>query len=301
MNSPQKYLEDYFTQEISEQIFSGRNFSKVQSLCFVLRFNPQNQSSSNKELGAEIRKSYDPQFNVNSFGTTLGETIDKLKVKFEPEMERDLVPLDKLNPGRGKPPRGEAPWEIIYRWLWGKKFLREGWQLCQKIGVLAESQLQMIGMRYLSDDKRGMYLDEEDLKSPEPPLYVGEKYLLQADFPEEGHLLLINQSAEGDRYCLCPSIIYAPDSELSIDESFSIPQSKAYAKSLKFNRVGQEYFLAIITPKPIDLSWVRDRIDPISLDLVKLNDERVMEIFLKLGQQGRSQVYYKTFQVIERT
>ncbi|MFM6542706.1 MAG: hypothetical protein ACKPH4_02310, partial [Microcystis panniformis] len=49
--------------------------------------------------------------------------------------------------------------------------------------------------------------------------------------------------------------------------------------------------------QPIELSWVNGESDP--TDLI-LSQERLEEIFIKLGQQGNSEVFYKQFKVVEQ-
>jgi len=65
---------------------------------------------------------------------------------------------------------------------------------------------------------------------------------------------------------------------------------------LRFNAVGEEYFLAIVTEQPLSLSWVRPDSHP--KDIV-VDDKRLHEIFKILGQQQNSQVFYKTFVVAD--
>jgi hypothetical protein len=297
------HLQNVFLEEIAEQIFSRSRSVNIQLSCFFLRFDPLNQTLSNKELAIEINRRYEKQFPIDSFGGTLAEVIKKLKIEFGERMQADGVDTNRLNHGRGQPPKGQAPWEIIYKWLWEKKFSREGWQLSKKIAILTKEQIQMIEIESVFEDSRELTLDPYEIESPQKPLQKGKKYKLRINFQQGGYLLLLNEGEKGSKYCLCPSIVYAPNTQLSLTQSLEIPQESAYAKSLKFNEVGQEYFLAIITHQPLSLSWVdsdRNPTDPITLALIKADDDRLKEIFIKLGQQGESQVFYKKFQVIER-
>ncbi|MDV2998280.1 MAG: hypothetical protein N4J56_007985 [Chroococcidiopsis sp. SAG 2025] len=299
----ENYLQNVFLEKIAERIFSKSRALNVQLSCFLLRFDPLNQTRSNKELAIKINRQYEKQFPIDSFGGTLAEVIKKLKIEFENEMRIDRIELSGLNHGRGQPPKGQAPWEIIYKWLWKKKFSREGWQLSKKIAVFTKEQMQMVEIKSILEDTRELTLDPDEIVSTEQTLQIGKKYKFRINFQQEGYLLLLNESNRGNKYCLCPSIIYAPNTQLSLANPLEIPQANAYAKSLKFSEVGQEYFLAVITHQPFSLSWInsdRSPTDPITLALINIDEDRLKEIFVKLGQQSESQVFYKKFQVVER-
>lgn len=77
-----------------------------------------------------------------------------------------------------------------------------------------------------------------------------------------------------------------------------LPLEEAIAKNggLSFKAAGEEYFLAIVTEQPLSLSWVRPDAHP--KDIV-VDDKRLQEIFKLLGKQPNSQVFYKTFEVID--
>jgi hypothetical protein len=81
----------------------------------------------------------------------------------------------------------------------------------------------------------------------------GERYKLQVDLRSEGYLLLINEGVMGEKYCICPSRAFALPEPLFLRSPLSLPLEEAIAKDvgLSFKAVGEEYFLAIVTEKPL--------------------------------------------------
>ncbi len=142
-------------------------------------------------------------------------------------------------------------------------------------------------------------LDLSDIPDvTEGTIRKGERYKLQVDLQSEGYLLLINEGVNGEKYCICPSRAFALPEPLFLRSSLYLPLEEASAKNvgLRFNAVGNEYFLAIVTEQPLSLSWVRPDSHP--RDIV-VDDKRLKEIFKLLGNQPNCKVFYKTFVVTD--
>jgi hypothetical protein len=107
-----------------------------------------------------------------------------------------------------------------------------------------------------------------------------------------------NGGVNGEKYCICPSRAFALPEPLFLRSPLYLPVEEAIARNvgLSFKAVGEEYFLAIVTEQPLNLSWVRPDSKP--RDIV-VDDKRLHEIFNLLGKQHNSQVFYKTFEVID--
>ncbi|WP_199248305.1 hypothetical protein [[Phormidium] sp. ETS-05] len=75
-----------------------------------------------------------------------------------------------------------------------------------------------------------------------------------------------------------------------------LPDLDAKAKSLMFEDLGEEYFLAILTEQPLELSWVRPDGNPHDF---RVDEQRFQEIFQQIGRQWNARVFYKRFQVVE--
>jgi hypothetical protein len=138
---------------------------------------------------------------------------------------------------------------------------------------------------------------------PEPDkgnyIYLNKPHYLWVNLPENGqYLLLINETVEGNFYLFSPSRAFAYVPYTKLSEGLRLPPSEGLARFFQYDAVGDEYFLAIVTEQPIELSWVNWESDP--TDII-LNQERFEEIFIKLGQQGNSEVFYKRFKVVEQT
>jgi hypothetical protein len=295
MVSPANCLQDKFLEELTEQLFPPRQHSEVQKLCFQLRFHPSNCNNvEHTQIAAQISKQLNGGFSESSINPTVGDVVKKVKDKFETQMESDGVEIEKLNPGRGKPK--ESPWQIVYKWLWETEFTRRGWQLSKEMAVCAIEQLQMKPM-VGADGNRN--LDLEGIPDViEGTIRKGERYKLQVDLQSEGYLLLINQGGNGEKYCICPSRAFTLPEPLFLRSPLYLPVEEAIARNvgLSFKAVGEEYFLAIVTEKPLNLSWVHPDSKP--RDIV-VDDKRLYEIFKLLGKQHNSQVFYKTFEVID--
>ena len=295
MVSPANFLQEKFLEHLTKQLFPPRQHSEVQKLCFQLRFHPSNWNNvEHTQIAAQISKQLNGGFSESSINPTVGDVVKKVKDKFETQMRADGVELEKLNPGRGKPK--ESPWQIVYKWLWETEFPRCGWQLSKEMAVCAIEQLQMKPMVAAEGNRN---LDLESIPDvTEGTIRKGERYKLQVDLRSEGYLLLINEGVTGEKYCICPSMAFALPEPLFLRSPLSLPLEEAIAKDvgLRFNALGEEYFLAIVTEQPLSLSWVRPDSKP--RDIV-VDDKRLHEIFKLLGKQHNSQVFYKTFEVID--
>ena len=301
-------LQEKFIEELSGELFSGSKASEAQRLCFQLRFHPRNWEEEHKNIGAEIERERQPKgeesrgFAVSSINDTVKKVVRKVKEKFADAMRADGVPVELLDSGkRGRPSDGESRWEIVYNWLWETEFPRRGWALSKQIATCALEELQMQPVaedtrRDLKDAKRDW---EDDI--PEVcgnTIQKGKPYRLQVELQQQGCLLLINQGVSGTKYLLCPSKAFAPVCEIGAAAPMALPQKEALKKTpLTFEAAGDEFFLAIVTEQPLQLSWVRPECHP--KDEIDISDERLREIFQKVAQQPSCQVFYKTFAVIE--
>ncbi len=291
-------LQQKFIEELTEELFSGSQASEPQKLCFQLRFNPQNWNKKSSTIAEEISKRLNGGFREGSIAPTVSEVVKKLKEKFEARMREDGVAVDLLElKNRGKRRDDKSPWRIVYNWLWNVEFPRRGWDLSKKSGICAKEELQMMASGTSGIVRRDVKIDIP--KVGENAIQKEEKYLLQVDLKQAGYLLLINQGTSGTKYLWCPSKVYAPLAEMGATAPIYLPQQKALVTTpITFDAVGKEFFLAIVTEQPVNLSWVRPDSNP--EDEWVINEERLREVFRQLAQQPTCQVFYKTFAVIER-
>ena len=293
MVSPANCLQEKFLEDLTEQLFPPRQHSEVQKLCFQLRFHPSNRNNvEHNQIAAQISKQLNGGFSESSINPTVGDVVKKIKDKFEAQMQADGVEVEKLNPGRGKPK--ESPWQIVYKWLWETEFPRRGWQLSKEIAIYADEQMRMQPLVAREDCRDLDLSDTPDVG--ERTIQKGKEYRLQLNLQQPGYLLLINQGVSGSKYGICPSCRYNPDGQLLSSIPMAVPNEKGLAKFLRYNAIGDEYFLAIVTEKPLKLSWVRPDSNPSD---IAIDEGRLYEIFEQVGQQPSCQVFYKTFGVTD--
>ncbi|AFY80311.1 hypothetical protein [Oscillatoria acuminata] len=291
--APAKSLQERFLNDFVDKVLP-EDGSETQRLCCGLRFHPLNKKKRSSNLTETIQKELKIEFPSTNMPATLGEVIKKIKERFGDAMQADGVPVDLLTGTRGRQrqyPDAKSPWQIIYEWLWEIEFPRQGWKLGQEMATYAIEELQMIE---LQNGDRDICLNNV-AKTP-ATIHKEKKYALQVDFPHSGHLLLINQGVSGKRYCLCPSLAFSLETQVVPEKKLHIPGIKALASALQYMDMGSEYFLAILTENPVNLSWVHPESNP---NDILVTDERLQEIFKQVGRQWNAQVFYKKFEVVE--
>ncbi|WP_254564545.1 DUF4384 domain-containing protein [Oscillatoria sp. HE19RPO] len=269
--------------------------SDNERFCCWYRFHPKHRNIRNTELAVQINEEALNKSFTQNIEQCLGNVIKKIILRFGEKMAADGIALDLLPRTRGRQPQHpdyKAPWQIIYQWLWEIDFPRQGWKLAEETATYAMEELQMIDLKSQDRD-----LCLNGVKNP-VTIYKGEEYALQVDFPQTGHLLLINQGVSGKRYCLCPSLAFSVETQVTPDKKLHIPSIKALASSLQYTDIGNEYFLAILTDHPVQLSWVNPNYKP--GDIV-VTEERLREIFQQVGRQWNARVFSKKFEVVEFT
>ena len=285
-------LQEAFLNRILQQLDID---SKIYSSLFTLRYHPKNQAAKLGEI-ATLIKGDKINFEEDSINTYAARVNDKILKVFKTEMEQDEIDVNSILNN----PRGNRifPYELTYQWLWKKKFSRMGWELAKEIASPAVEELDMINI----ETTKGMIL-KKDTFFPDYNncIELENHYRLLINLPiSNKYLLLINESVEGKKYLLSPSKGFANIPHTILSEGLYLPpddQKKGRAKSLQYGTEGEEYFGVIVTEQPIDLSWVNSESDPI--DLI-LNQQRLEEIFIKVGQQSNSEVFYKRFKVVRK-
>jgi len=296
MESPANCLQEKFIEDLTEQLFPPRQRSEVQKLCFQLRFHPINWNDKHGQIADKISKKLNDGFSKLSINSTVTDVVKKVKDKFEVQMRADGVDTEKLiRVQQGTPSASEeSPWELVYKWLWEKEFPRRGWEFSKEMAIYADEKMQMEPL-FMEEDCRDLDFSD-NLDIGERTIQKGKEYRLQLNLQQSGYLLLINQGVSGSKYGICPSWRYHPDGQLLSSIPMAVPNEKGLANFLRYNAVGDEYFLAIVTEQPLKLSWARPNSKP---NDIAINEGRLHEIFKQVGQQQNCQVFYKTFEVID--
>lgn len=284
-----KALREKFIASLARDCFATA--TPARKLIFQLRFDPKYHPENGIEgrNNQEIAKLVQKQLNEvvsNRIGTELQWSVKTLVSEFEPQMKQDEVDIEFLTAGN----KGEkGKWLVVYDWLWQKHFPR--W-------LLEQQWQELVAKAEKVDDWLQVNPVERTLRMPEPrqstvPLKT-EVYLLVNLSWVNRYLLLLYQGTDGIKYCLCPSKGFAPSGELS-DKEMYLPQTGAMEQAMCFQEVGKEHFLGIVLEQSLDLAWLRpNEGEPVP----SLNANRLNELLEKLEQQGNSQLFYKSFNVV---
>lgn len=99
---------------------------------------------------------------------------------------------------------------------------------------------------------RGLGAPQDDA---EHEFRLGSRVRLAIESEREGHLLLLNEGADGLVYCLCPSW-FAPSTRVRVGRN-EYPQAESrYRGFVVTGKPGREHVLAVITDEPLGLDWM---------------------------------------------
>ena len=298
--------------------------------CFLHRFDPANHPDNNKDSPEEARntkvaelinKDLNGTYCTKNIGHTIKKVLEGICGKYEEEMKADGVQVELLFcVGRGgvlqinnndesseeenqQQPQGRfSPWQVVYRWLWDKKFLRfilEYWQ--------EKADASKPWMEFYEEIpgvfSKGLILEElEEAREeglPKIPLKKPGKIRVFFSSEVRGYFLLLNKGNNGS-YVLCPSLGYALDSH--VDSTLILPQEEAVAGQknigFKYGDLGIEEFIPIAHPQRLTLPWLdvsnkAEEIAPL------LTSDRLLELWEELEKQGQWRAFYQAFEVVE--
>jgi len=292
-NSAENSLQEQFLNDFTDKVM-WRGRSDSQRWCCQLRFHPQNYDKPNTDVARQIGKQLKGGFATTNMPATLAAVVTKITQQFGEEMTADGVDAGQLQRERGWHPQNPEefyPWQVIYRWLWDVKFPREGWELATRLATCGMEEFKMVG---IGDIRRE--LDFGEIPDCDETIVKDKKYALVVNLDAAGYLLLLNRSSKGNSFCLSPSQAFQPQGECQPRQLLYVPGNGGKATSLKFQDEGEEYFLAILTEKPLHLSWVRPDGNPRDF---QVDESRFREIFQQIGRQWKGRVFYKQFKVVE--
>ena len=282
-------LKEKFIESLARNCFATA--TPARKLIFQLRFypkyHPENgiEGRNNQEIAKLVQKQLNEDVS-HRIGTDLQWIVKTLVSEFEPQMKQDGVDIEFLTAGN----KGEkGKWKEAYDWLWQTHFPR--W-------LLEQQWQELVAKAEKGDDWLQVKPVERALRMPEPrqstvPLKTEVCLLVNLSWVNR-YLLLLYQGTDGMKYCLCPSKGFAPSGELS-DQEMYLPQVGAREPSMYFQEVGTEHFLGVVLEKPLELPWLRPNDgEPVP----SLNANRLNELLEKLEQQGNSQLFYKSFDVV---
>ncbi|WP_293348059.1 MULTISPECIES: hypothetical protein [unclassified Microcoleus] len=311
-------LKQNFQNQIAEELFPG-NLTEDKA-CFIRRFapenHPKNRESTHKEI-AELMKNDLGVYCENKISQTIRKVIEVIDQKYGEEMKADGVNTEvllNLKQGGKKDKESEqkiSPWQEVYKWLWNDKFLKwlekNGWQILQEKAKSPDNWLQFL----TEEEMTAVQVNRGLVRQTPPPsvqkitLTIPANQSLWMEINLESlerynyQLLLLNRSKDG-QCLLCPSSCYAPNSIMEKRVSW-FPQKDSWAdynkQNFMFGEAGNEEFLAIALEKPLSLPWLTPHQEE---EFPEWNAERIKELFEQLEQQGNWQVFYQSFEVVEK-
>lgn len=278
-------LQERFLEAITKDCLLAA--TQVRKLIFQLRFNPENKECSNKEIAATVKKQLKDTVTIHE-NNELKEIIRALVNKFEAQMTKDEVDVEYL---KSNEPGQKGKWKLVYEWLWQQYFPR--WSLetqWQELVAKADKTDDWLQVKELTPVTR----DYGKLQLPKPTIPLKARINLIVNWRGENrYLLLLNQGTSGDKFCLCPSKLFAPSNQLSQQE-MCLPQDDV-KHPLFFTDQGKEHFLGIVMEEPLDLAWLRPNGEEV---VPALDAGRLHELLEKLELQGNWQMFYKSFEVV---
>ncbi len=315
-------LKQNFQNQIAESLF-GANLTE-QRVCFLKRFapenHPDNRVSTHQEIAKLMKKDL-PDYCEEKISQTIRKVIEVVHKAYEEEMKADGVNTEALlNLKAGGTLKGKedeeshkkfSPWKEAYKWLWKHKYLRwldeNGWQILQEKAKSPSNWLQFL----TEEEMTAVQVNRGLVRQTPPPsvqkitLKIPANQSLWMEINLENlersnyQLLLLNRSKEGQSL-LCPSSGYAPNSIMEKRVTW-FPQKDSWAdynkQNFMFGEAGNEEFLAIALEKPLSLPWLTPHQEE---ELPEWNAERIKELFEQLEQQGNWQVFYQSFDVVEK-
>ncbi|WP_293124053.1 hypothetical protein [Microcoleus sp. bin38.metabat.b11b12b14.051] len=311
-------LKQNFHKQIAESLFPGNR--SEEKACLLRRFAPENHPDNRVSTHKAIAKLMGEDLVVyceNKINQTIRKVIEVIVQRYGEEMKGDGVNTEvlvNLKPGGKRDKESEqkiSPWKEVYKWLWNYKFLRwidmNGWSILKERAKIAPNWLQFLTKEEMASVQRGT----RAVVLPPPPPAVqkitptipAEKSLWMVIYLEfdNSQLLLLNRSQDGE-FLLCPSSAYAPHPIIE-KPPILLPQKDSWADqdesktNFKFGKLVKEEFLAIALEKPVSLPWLIPREEEA---LPEWNAERLKELFEQLEKQDNWQVFYQSFEVVEK-
>ena len=295
-----------FLEEIALQIFPGNAPPKIQYQTFIYRFERENYSLKNTEIGKMLSETLggDCESGVNQF---IKEVIKKLYRVYQDELAHDGIFEEHLGLFKSKQGRKAnvqcSPWRAAYKWLWEDKYPRWQedyiWTSWRKRSPNNSQWIQFSEPTPRYNFTRSMVLPEPQAKESIPlntPLQLEINFDLET---ERSYFLLFNRgsNAEGQvtsKYLVAPSQAFFP-SYLLMERTISMPQVNAMCDDIRFDAVGKEEYLAIVFDEALSLPWLTP--DPTNPAL-EWQGRHLEEIWEHLHDNKNWRVFYRDFDVV---
>ena len=167
-------------------------------------------------------------------------------------------------------------------WLWEQ--LTQKAQRTQQMGFLEEietSGVEDLGARH-EPSKR--YLDKVRLEN---------EVILEINLTATAYLTLLEREPNGTVVCLCPSE-YAPNPQLS-GQTERIPQPSAPYPTFAATELGQEQWIALLTPQSPPFEWLEQS----RWEALELEASHLQEVFEYVKQESQARLLYTEYEVVK--
>lgn len=303
------FLLTTFLTEIDNEIFSEN--ALVQKSTFQHRFNPNYKDYPHKSqekavwgrnrqesIADLVAKEIGGEYH-DSIAQHIAAVIQKIYKTYQKEMEQDGIIKGQLMVIRGGGRQGEnAPWRIVYKWLWETKYYRwlqdyiwDSWK--------DKAQNNIAWMEFC----RPAEYPSKGMKVPQPlpketiPINTPLSLKINLDSPGS-YLLLFNRGLDDrgntTKYLVTPSQAFAPSYQL-VEKSILLPLEDAMLQDMDFDAVGKEEYIGIVIDKALTLPWLNPYPEEPVLEWQGKHLEQVWE---QLHTQDHWRVFYRDFNVV---
>ena len=288
-----------FTKEMDEQL----NLTLIEKQCFEVAYAWENQNQTRAEIITELNK-------PNRLNGTLSETrlsqirkdiAKKIYDVYSMEMEADLGDRVYLinNHGKGKLPKGDAPHEVVFNWLWNYKHRR--WQVDLAVKPLIERasrQKDWINFYPIDEVQSGNSNKITGHRNPNATkkrdvIEVNKPYCLSLEFSQShGYFLLLNRGLIGWVF-ICPSLGFGNNNQVN-NSIIVMPQEGTFYEDIFFEDLVKEEFIGIYIDRDLDISWLLSDDEE---EIPICTPERIQQLLDSL-ESTQYQVFYKSFDVV---
>lgn len=282
-------IVNQFLQTILETCFDGsqRDKKSIEKTLLPWRFNPVYFKIEHSEL---IKEPSLQQLQLtNSLNTYIGNIVERIVKTYQQEMQHNNIDTESiLKTDKGRPKKGDSPWEKVYHWLWDHKFpswvkeqykcAGDNWFL-EVLSKNANPDNDWVEFNTLPEGTR----IAKGGNRRSHTIYTNQSYLMSLKLPYPNHHLLLLNRAEGEINLMCPSSDFAPISLLSQD-AIAIPRENAKYVDIVFDSPKREEFFAIVV----------NTLPPKN----EVNSDTLFQFWKEsLEEQKNWQVFYKAFEV----
>lgn len=303
-------LVTIFLNHIAEEIFVDN--ALTQEDIFKYRFNPKYEKyphsyKSKLDIKAKAKKGIADVIELElgikcqfSIHQEVGEVIQKIYRTYQKEMEQDGITEEQLKGKRGGGGGENAPWKVVYRWLWNDKYPRwsQGY-IWDSWKERAENNRDWIQFSDRPDGSKAMVIPAP---KPKETLPVNTPLNLAIDIDSPGsYILLFNRGRDKKedkvtKYLVAPSQAFAPSYELS-SEATLMPQkdSMMHEHGIKFDAESEEEYMGIVIDDPLDLPWLNPDLEN---PVLEWQGKHLNELWEQLHREGNWRVFYRDFDVV---